>query len=68
MFTVMRNDIQWRNSLAVLIHEKRSFKSLQDVSVLLVSNALLQMLTLCSAEMLSYDVNKNSDNITLFKG
>lgn len=37
--TVKTNDIRWRNSLAVLIHEKHSFKSLQDVSVL-VSNTL----------------------------
>lgn len=54
--------------MAVLIHEKRSFKSLQDVSVLSVSDALQQTLKLCSAEMSSYNVNRNSDDITLVKG
>lgn len=33
------NDIQWRNSLAVLIHDKCSFKSLQDVSALVSNTA-----------------------------
>lgn len=68
VYSYKRNDIQWRNSLAVLIHKKRSFKSLQDVSVLSVSDALQQTLKLCSAEMSSYDVNRNSDDITLVKG
>lgn len=49
--------IQCRNSLAVLVHEKCSVKTLLGVSVF-IRNNLQQILWICSADVLEYVVNK----------
>lgn len=48
--TALTKYIQCRNSLAVLVDEKCSLKSLQGVSVF-ISNNLLQILSICSADV-----------------